>query len=418
MKKIKFKFNLLILVLLLLQPFVSPELFSCIVLMLDVYFIIKYKKVYYKNIVPGFLIFFFFIFYGGMIALINISSYRLKDIVRDIYYVVNAISVLYLGFCISKDNKPLQYKFNSIIMAAIIIGLYTIIDFIAIRNDLSGIGEVNKLRREISSANIYCCTLTIYLFIFTKRNKNSLNNMINLSAFLISLIAFIVSLSRTNLLILGILTLVNIFYSSPKKFVKNVFITGFALIISLIVFTYLLPNNIVSDYMDKILSSFTEINSSNDWREPSVIQSNWRGYENYCAIQELKNGTLFDIFFGFGYGKKVYVDFYATSILGHLEDGLPTNSIPVLHNGYFTMLIKNGIVGLVVYISLFIKMLSNAKKKIYIEKRSFNSVFLFGLVLSMVVITYFLNGFFKDTYILSIIILLPVLFNYKPQNSI
>ena len=76
MKKIKLKFNLLILVLLLLQPFVSPELFSGIVLMLDVYFIIKYKKVYYKNIVPGFLIFFFFIFYGGMIALINISRQK------------------------------------------------------------------------------------------------------------------------------------------------------------------------------------------------------------------------------------------------------------------------------------------------------------------------------------------------------
>lgn len=408
-----FKIDIVLLFILIIQAFVSPEIFTIIILGLDFIYILKFRRIFTTSIIPGIFTFIIFIIHGTLIGIGNISSYKSIDIIRDIYYVVNSLSILYLGMCLSKNKNNIQYKYNSLYIAAAILGILTLYDFFMISGNISDAININFLRREYNASYVYSCTLCAYLFLFNKKNKYSLNRAISLLCFLISLLSIVISLSRTNIFIFFVLVITTLIYYYPKKFFKRIFMLFLIFIPFLIMFTFIFPDNLISDFLLKFTSSLTEINTNNDWKSPSVIQENWRGYENFCAIQEIKNGSILNFFFGFGYGKRVYVDYYASSILGHFDNGLPTNTIAVLHNGYFTMMIKNGLIGLFIYIIFFINLLKKSKNLVNKHKNNFNYVFLFGLVISMMFITYFFNGFFKDTYILSVIVMVPILFNYK-----
>jgi hypothetical protein len=85
------------------------------------------------------------------------------------------------------------------------------------------------------------------------------------------------------------------------------------------------------------------------------IQHNWRGFEAYQGILTYENGNTFSKLIGSGFGTLVEL-----GIVMDL-DGAEYERIPILHNGYIFLLVKNGWLGILLYL-LFIYTLGFTKK--------------------------------------------------------
>jgi hypothetical protein len=135
------------------------------------------------------------------------------------------------------------------------------------------------------------------------------------------------------------------------------------------------------------LRSFTEISSNNDWSNTTNIVYNWRGFEINCAKIIFLMGNITEKIVGYGFGKGIYVGEYAYLVMPG-SDG----SIPVLHNGYYTMLIKNGIVGVILYLLFYFVNIKTAIVSIKNKLNIYESRVSIGILLSLMVTTYFVTG--------------------------
>jgi hypothetical protein len=89
----------------------------------------------------------------------------------------------------------------------------------------------------------------------------------------------------------------------------------------------------------KLLRSIQEIIPSEDQN----IHSNWRAVESAVALDAFINGGVVQQIIGQGLGYRVQLGFMMT-----LND-VDFESIPILHNGYFYILLKYGALGLVLW---------------------------------------------------------------------
>lgn len=159
-------------------------------------------------------------------------------------------------------------------------------------------------------------------------------------------ILVVISFSRTAFVLLLCLIL-PFYYNKLGKFIK----TALAILIALFFVWNMFPD-IASTFMNKVTRSFTEMSSSNAaWDDGSIV-NNWRGYEVYCAQKQFSAYNMVEKVIGRGFGATVDANGYARLVTS--ED-----SLPYLHNGYYTTLIKMGVAGVffnfVYWIALYIE---------------------------------------------------------------
>lgn len=153
--------------------------------------------------------------------------------------------------------------------------------------------------------------------------------------------------------------------------------------VSILILTRVFPE-IVESYGEKIIHSFEEVSSLQSvWDDVSIVQ-NWRGYEVYCAKREFDNYTLLEQIFGKGFGATVDAGEYAHLVTS--ED-----SLPYLHNGYYTTLIKGGILGIGLVILYWCSMIYGIKRGT-ISK--YERELSFGIVIGMALSMIFIHGVF------------------------
>ena len=83
--------------------------------------------------------------------------------------------------------------------------------------------------------------------------------------------------------------------------------------------------------------------------------NNWRAYEMQAAIKQWISSNFFEKIIGSGLGRGIHIDYIPYSWSEMVEN----NQIPLLHNGYYTVLIKIGILGVLALLTIF---LSSLKK--------------------------------------------------------
>lgn len=137
-----------------------------------------------------------------------------------------------------------------------------------------------------------------------------------------------------------------------------------------------------SQFYEKIIRSISEISSNHSWLSQTEISRNWRGYEIFCEQRDFASQNAVGQLFGKGFGSSIDVGAYAFLVTSE-------SSLPYLHNGYYTMLMKAGLIGVffnvMFYLYNFRLVLSNGLP-------SFDRRFLQGVILSMVVSTWVVGG--------------------------
>lgn len=399
-----------IIVFLIIQNYVSSELFFIIGLIHMIYYIVFKDRT--KIFLPfrEYKILIIFFVWGtilGLASFVNGDERTVTDFVRDVFYYLNPLVYIYIGALYAKKKVDIYKIFNAFIIAGAILSCIELINTYMNMSGLMASFSVETWRRS-SGGGILVASLSLaIIFAGVIPKDKRLSKWIIWSSVCVMLLDFVITFSRTNLLVLVITYLIlTLNKTNYKKVVKNLFIVIIGIIIVLFIMLKFIPAQITDAYINKLFNSINEISSNHEWKTVAEIQGNWRGYETYCAINNWKNSNLVDQLIGNGLGKRVNVGYYAYIFLHQVDSyGRPTDTIPVLHNGYATMLIKQGILGVIIYIIFYFgiitKGIKGIKKINNIESRI---LLIIGLILAIQ--TYFLNGLYKDYCFYPLIVLL------------
>lgn len=281
------------------------------------------------------------------------------DFIRDITYMAKPIIGLLIGYqlCRNRLNNPIQTVVNTGVLLAIIhlfIVFYGII-FVGFRN----IHQIRGYAGYFSDFEIYVIIIILFYEKFgltLSRNKKSLF----LSVLVLSSAFY---LSRTNFIQFGILFLAMKGYFVPNR--KNATILFSFLLAGLVAYSAILYYNPkrngkgIEAFLYKVKIAPTEpfktkINTE-DYKD---FNDNYRSVENINTYRQMERDGAFTAFFGKGLGSKV--DLKKEVWL----DDTSLRHISILHNGFMTVYLKAGILGLILLtfsvFLLFRKQLSNS----------------------------------------------------------
>lgn len=331
--------------------------------------------------------------FTGILLLAFISScfneYDLYNCIRDVTYLIKPILGILIGYQFAKSHleDPLKTVVFAGIFSAIIHLIIVAYGFLVI-----GIRNINDLR-EIAG---YFSDFEVYVIIFLIFSKNfqiNINPRIKKAALFILIISSLLYLSRTNFIQFGILyfAVKGYFVLNKEKIILlfSIFILG---ILSYTAIVYSNPKRNgkgIEAFLYKIKIAPTEPFKTkikiNDYRD---FNDNYRSVENIYTIRQMNKEGLFTILFGKGLGstvnlkRKVWLD------------GVQLRYISILHNGFMTVYLKSGIIGLILCLLSIFFLLKRDKSKIFLIKK-INYLF-FGTVI-FIILSYwvFMGLYFK-----------------------
>jgi len=278
-------------------------------------------------------------------------EYQTYYIIRDITYLLKPISGLIVGYQLF--HKKIKNPFQFLLYAGISIAIYHLF-LVCYGILIEGARNVREIREHAGYFNDFEIYALIIL-VFRKQLKLEFSRKKSILFLVILGLSSFFYLARTNFIQFFILLI-----ALKGYFVLNmraIKVIGTTIVVVLVGYTAIYYYNPrrngkgMDEFLYKIKMSPKEAFSTKidreDWKQ---FNDNYRSYENIRTVQQLShNNTLL---FGEGLGSRV--DLKQTVYLGDMQLQL----ISFLHNGFMTVLLKSGILGLLIYltsISFFFK---------------------------------------------------------------
>ncbi|MGX2946678.1 O-antigen ligase family protein [Enterococcus alishanensis] len=331
------------------------------------------KIVSYQTLLIG-------LFFLGLFGtLFPLGNYQTTDLIRDMVYFLSPVLFILIGRYLSILQVSFEKIIQWVIILSAILSLYFIGHLIWVLLQLN-VTNIYNLRNQIGHGyTIVPFGLT--LLIFTSVIKNKFWRVV-LSLLMLS--HLILSFSRSLMIITMILVLV---LAMEKKASRKLISVSLIILLAAVIFKIFEEQTFIANFLTKIMRTITELSGSQDWSSSQMITSNWRGYETHQAMTEFNSWNIFHQLFGGGFGNNIYVGDYAYLV------GVKGNSIPFLHNGYFTILIKQGVLGVIIYLA-FLGLNSLTAFGAILRKNSFENRLLLAVFLIILVTTYTTTGIF------------------------
>lgn len=365
-----------------IQPFVSTEILSVAGYICIIWIIFKNNlKVKVGNKISVKILFAMF----ALGALVGISNLGTRAYIRDIYYFLNPIVFILIGLNASSGESGYKRVLNSIVMISVVISLVSLIQMVV---GIISTGQIKNLRTYFDYA-IWGDVISVGAVLALWKEETWFEKRKNVTLGLLVLVS-ILGLSRTIWIeLIAMIVVVTILgQNKAKGFIKILAFAG-AIVIVISVVIHYLPSTQLDTMMKKIVNSVSEISLSDNWTQISSIQANWRGYEMYCARKQFAEESILAQLFGRGFGTGIKVG-SVSSLVGQSGD-----YIYVIHNGFYGMLIKEGIVGLVLYIFFYVSLLFNGYKMTLKSRSKLDSVIV-GTTACLIIYTYLVKGIISD----------------------
>ncbi len=323
-------------------------------------------------------------------------------IIRDITYLLKPVCGLLLGYQLFSKN--IKNPFQFLVYAGVSIAIYHLIIvfhgilFLAARNV-----------RDIREHGGYFNDFEVYVLIILLFNKQlNLGFSINRTRLFILIMSFssFFYLARTNFIqfVVLFMALKGLWVINQKSLLVIGSVVGLTLLgySSVLMYNPIRNGKGLDEFLYKIkmvpAEAFSTKINRNDWKD---FNDNYRSYENIRTIQQLS--TQKSLLFGQGIGAQVNLK--QNIVFGDIN----LKYISILHNGFMTVLLKTGFVGLFIY--LFTIFLFFKKNK-YTDPRLVNIHYLFvGTGVFLIISNWVFMGFYNliDTKSL----LIGFLFAYK-----
>jgi len=279
------------------------------------------------------------------------------DAIRDVTYLIKPIIGFLVGYqlCRSHDIKP----FETIIYTGVAIALVhlTIIFHSVLVYKIINIHALRHRAGYFSDFEVYALILALF--------HKQLNVVLSRQRFwlIVLILAFssFLYLSRTNFIQFGILFIGLKGYFKLTKKAIIVFSTflAFTLVGYTVIYNMNLSRNgkgleaLLFKIRNAPIEPFKTKVDKDDWQD---FNDNYRSFENINTVRQVSNEGTSAIIFGKGLG--------ATMDIGRLmptNEGTFVRQQPILHNGFMTVFLKAGIVG-VFFLILFTYDLCRQKK--------------------------------------------------------
>lgn len=306
--------------------------------------------------------------FGGIFFLAFFSSifneFKAYDFIRDITYLAKPILGLLIGYqlCKSKLKNPLQTVIYTGILLAVIhlCIVFSGVIFVGFRN----IHQIRTYSGYFSDFEVYVIILLLF-----HRDFNLEISPTKRKWFLaILVLSSLFYLSRTNFIQFGILFLAlkGFFVLNRRKLIAliSVLFTGLILYSAIVYYNPRRNGKGIEAFMYKVKIAPTEpfktkINSE-DYKD---FNDNYRSVENINTVKQVTKDGWFSIIFGKGFGSKVDLNKEV------LLDGTKLRFIAVLHNGFMTVFLKSGILGVfLLFVSIFLLFRKQKSEPLLINK--------------------------------------------------
>lgn len=349
------------------------------------YLVLSTNKIVIKDTeVIGVL--FIILILGIFMTLVHINDYSLKNIIRDMFYILNPIVFIWTGIMFKYKYEDRVDIFKIIVYIAVISSILNLLQ-IAKEPRILQVSSIYIFRKYIEIINPYTVLIAIVLLFTDEHIKNECNfGFFKLNLFrILCITSFIIDFSRTNYICLFIILCPFIL----PMIKRNIFtLRKIIYLLIIIALANLIMPDLMGTLFDKMIRSITEVKTSINWGDSSEIVNNWRGYEIYKAQEVYLEGNWFEKVFGYGLGKLIPVGIFSELVRVDASEG----GITILHNGYYMMLIKCGLTGVLLYASVYLvgirKMIIRIKNNIDL----YRSKLLLGIFIAFLVSTYVTTG--------------------------
>lgn len=300
------------------------------------------QKVYSIGVVKQLICFALILTLASIVFLFK--EHELYYVVRDITYLAKPVLGLLIGYqlCQKFPKKIFQtIVYTGLFIAAIHFCLlfYGVVLFRA-----STVNDIRFFGGYFSDFEVYAVIVLLFSekfeLSFTRKKTILFTAFIALSAFLY--------LARTNFIQFIILFLALKGYFEVNK--RSVAVVSSVLIMTLVGYSAIFYMNPKRNgegieallYKIKIapIEPFKTKINRDDWKD---FNDNYRSYENIMTVRQVSRDGFYSIFFGQGLGSKV--DLKQEVWLGDMN----LRYISILHNGFMTIFLKTGLLGLLVY---------------------------------------------------------------------
>lgn len=362
--------------------------------------IVTLKNNYSFEFVKYISIFLFIFFLAIIVGLFY--SYNLYFIIRDITYLLKPVCGLLLGYQLF--HKSIKNPFQFLVYAGVSIAVYHLI-LVGYGVLFAGARNVREIREHGGYFNDFE-VYTLVLLVFKDKFNLEFSKKRGVIFLIILAVSSFFYLARTNFIqfVILIMAIKGIFVINKKA------LTIITIVIAIVISGYtaiyyynpVRNGKGVDEFLYKIKMAPAEAFSTkinrDDWKQ---FNDNYRSYENIRTVQQLSHNS--SLTFGEGIGSQV--DLKQKVYLGDME----LRFISILHNGYMTVLLKTGLLGLIIYLYSIIFFF---KQKTYTNINLINIHYLFiGTGVFLIISNWVFMGFYNliDTKSL----LVGFLFAYK-----
>jgi hypothetical protein len=342
----------------------------------------KYSFTLLRYILPHFFIlviaFFSFFFYDNTIY----------DAIRDVTYLTKPIIGFIVGYqlCNSYNCKP----YHTIIYTGFSIALihFGILGYNVVVHRITQMHELRHLAGYFSDFEVY----SLILVQFHKQlNINLTQKRFWLLLLIIGISSFLY-LSRTNFIQYGVLFFAMKGYLNfNKRAVKVILISVF---VSSIGYAFIYNTNpqrngkgieaLLYKIKNAPIEPFKTKINKDDYED---FNDNYRSYENIIAVRQVSIEGISGILIGKGLGSSIDIGRKMLT-----NDGTFVRLEPILHNGYMTVFLKSGLVGVFFMIYFLYHLFKQNKSNLESIKRL--NLLLIGTALFLIISNWVLLGLF------------------------
>lgn len=284
-----------------------------------------------------------------LIGIFGVLTHPLTDALKDGWYYSNAALTLVTGYVLAKHIGDFDRHMRIFIFLGTGIAAFHLIRFSLNFNLLSQ--GIYELRKVLGRGYFEPGLALIFIVILRRSGRNVFRRFPQMDwlCALICLASIALSFSR-NLWLFVIVMFAALFGCLDLRHFRRLLIllglisiTGAALLLAPTPKDFKYDKTIIG----KLQNSLHEVKPT-ETNSLRMIMSNWRGYESERAWKTFHSGSTVQVLFGQGFGQDVDIGFFI-----ELGNG-KFHSVPIMHNGYMTLLVKTGIVGLGIYVGFLI----------------------------------------------------------------
>jgi len=371
-----------------LVPFLIKILLICIFLLILLPLRPRVSYFFINSIKPLIYILVIAIFLGIQGFFSNPYSF-----LRDGYYFFQPILLIFLGYVAMSRGLSFKFLLRLVVLSSIFLTFFFYIDFILSLFLGRGLSLDSRYEYGLNSDFAIIGLLVTYSAYYSGLR---LFSPMTQKLILITLLALIlISFSRTNILI----SLVIFLYPFVSKIIN--FKTQLSLVFILIIvpvffgsfLNIAIPEEGASNFISKVLNSYGEI-IVRDYRETDAIAPDanlinlyWRSQEAFLGLAKYLEGSRLELVFGQGLGS-------FASAVGIFENKFQV--IPFFHNGFITILLKSGPVGILLFFQFLYLFVKNALSYVAVRKdeEDFIKIIAPSIVFITILKTFFIMGFY------------------------